>query len=331
MSAVRTLTALGAAFGQSIPELARSASRPRDDAFADGEHPDRACARGAARSSVFVADVGQAGRFVGLGSNARPVALGRAAVVDLTGAATHTIALAAGAYETDQRRLLAFLDVLANEIERGALGSEGEETPDSTPAPRGRPHCSRCWPSATTERAATRRRRPNGHAAWRPLWTCNAEDTEFISLCALLHDIGKISTPDHVLLKPSPLELDEWDIMRDHAAAGARILSQIPSLQRCAIIVRAHHERFDGAGYPDGIFGSSHSVRSAGRGRRRCVPRDDQRAAVSSADRAAPGATGSARRPRIAVGSGCRRRDARHVLATRDRSSSHAHTHLSSA
>jgi putative nucleotidyltransferase with HDIG domain len=83
------------------------------------------------------------------------------------------------------------------------------------------------------------------------------EDTEFIALCALLHDIGKISTPDHILLKPSALALDEWDLMRDHAAAGARILNQIPSLQRCAIIVRAHHERFDGAGYPEGLAGTN--------------------------------------------------------------------------
>jgi putative nucleotidyltransferase with HDIG domain len=86
---------------------------------------------------------------------------------------------------------------------------------------------------------------------------CNLEATGFIALCALLHDIGKISTPEYVLLKPAPLATDEWDIMRDHAAAGARILTQIPSLQRCAIVVRAHHERYDGGGYPDGLYGSS--------------------------------------------------------------------------
>jgi hypothetical protein len=214
MSAVRTLTALGAALGQSIPELARSAADHVTMPSLMGNTQiepalevllDRLCL------SLTLA------KPVGLSTWAQRETprLGRAAVVDLTGAATHTIALAAGAYETDQRRLLAFLDVLANEIERSALGSDGEEIPDS-PGTEG-----------TT------------------------------ALLALLHDIGKISTPDHVLLKPAPLELDEWDIMRDHAAAGARILSQIPSLQRCAIIVRAHHERYDGAGYPDGIFGSS--------------------------------------------------------------------------
>jgi HD-GYP domain-containing protein (c-di-GMP phosphodiesterase class II) len=60
-----------------------------------------------------------------------------------------------------------------------------------------------------------------------------------------------------VLLKPGPLSETEWDIMRDHAAAGQRILSQIPSLARCAQIVRGHHERYDGRGYPDRLVGEN--------------------------------------------------------------------------
>jgi putative nucleotidyltransferase with HDIG domain len=86
---------------------------------------------------------------------------------------------------------------------------------------------------------------------------CTTDTAEFVELCALLHDIGKIATPDAVLLKPGPLDADEWEQMRDHSAAGQRILNQIPSLSRCAIVVRAHHERFDGAGYPDGLAGTS--------------------------------------------------------------------------
>jgi len=85
----------------------------------------------------------------------------------------------------------------------------------------------------------------------------NAETAEFVALCALLHDVGKIVTPDDVLLKPAPLSENEWTIMREHAAAGARILDRVPSLQRCALVVRAHHERFDGAGYPDGLSGNA--------------------------------------------------------------------------
>jgi putative nucleotidyltransferase with HDIG domain len=86
---------------------------------------------------------------------------------------------------------------------------------------------------------------------------CEPDRAEFIALCALLHDIGKIVTPDSVLLKPAPLTSDEWDLMRAHSAAGERILEQIPPLRACAVIVRAHHERFDGTGYPDRLAGAA--------------------------------------------------------------------------
>ena len=255
MSAVRTLTALGAALGQRIPELARLAvdhvTVPAIAGDPEIEQSlevllDRLCL------SLTLA------KPVGLGSWAERETpkLGRAAVVDLTSAATHTIASAASAYDSDQRRLLAFLDVLSREIERAALGNE-EGVADASPTTEAtsallamlaeRDYGTCCHSKATAEwarRLAT-------------AMSCDSDSTEFIAMCALLHDIGKISTPDHVLLKPSPLTASEWDIMRDHAAAGARILNQIPSLQRCAIIVRAHHERFDGAGYPDGLYGSS--------------------------------------------------------------------------
>jgi len=256
MSAVRTLTALGAALGQRIPELARLAvehvSVPAISGDPEIEQSlevllDRLCL------SLTLA------KPVGLASWAERESprLGRAAVVDLTSAATHTIAAASASYEADQRRLLAFLDVLSGEIERAALGGESDSDVSEAPATAGtaallamlseRDFGTCCHSKATSEwarRVAT-------------AMGCEPEGSEFIALCALLHDIGKISTPDHILLKPSPLDESEWDIMRDHAAAGARILNQIPSLQRCAIIVRAHHERFDGAGYPDGLFGVS--------------------------------------------------------------------------
>jgi HD-GYP domain-containing protein (c-di-GMP phosphodiesterase class II) len=83
------------------------------------------------------------------------------------------------------------------------------------------------------------------------------EQSEFIELCAVLHDIGKISTPEAILFKTSSLTAQEWEIMREHSAAGQRILNQIPSLARCASIVRAHHERWDGLGYPDGLAGET--------------------------------------------------------------------------
>jgi putative nucleotidyltransferase with HDIG domain len=82
------------------------------------------------------------------------------------------------------------------------------------------------------------------------------EARRLVSLAGTLHDIGKLATPKTILLKPGPLDEDEWSVMRDHSAAGARILEQVPSLRACVPIVRSHHERIDGLGYPDGLAGS---------------------------------------------------------------------------
>jgi putative nucleotidyltransferase with HDIG domain len=79
--------------------------------------------------------------------------------------------------------------------------------------------------------------------------------TEHITRAGVLHDIGKMGTPDAILLKPGPLVPEEWSIMLQHAAYGAEILSEIPSLAAYAPIVRAHHERIDGTGYPDALAG----------------------------------------------------------------------------
>jgi len=72
---------------------------------------------------------------------------------------------------------------------------------------------------------------------------------------ALLHDIGKIAVSDAILLKPAKLTAEEWHEMRKHPAAGEQILNRIPFLQAASVIVRHHHERFDGSGYPDGLKG----------------------------------------------------------------------------
>jgi hypothetical protein len=72
---------------------------------------------------------------------------------------------------------------------------------------------------------------------------------------ALMHDVGKIGVPDGVLLKPGDLTDEEWKLMRKHPALGYRILAQVPYLRPTARIVLAHHERWDGNGYPRGIGG----------------------------------------------------------------------------
>jgi putative two-component system response regulator len=73
----------------------------------------------------------------------------------------------------------------------------------------------------------------------------------------VVHDIGKIVVPDAVLLKRGPLTEEEWILMRTHAAAGERICSPLRSFQDVLPIIRHHHERQDGTGYPDGLSGSS--------------------------------------------------------------------------
>lgn len=72
---------------------------------------------------------------------------------------------------------------------------------------------------------------------------------------ALLHDIGKVGVPDSVLQKRGPLTDQEWELMRQHPAIGARILSGTETLAHLASAVKAEHERFDGNGYPDGLRG----------------------------------------------------------------------------
>lgn len=81
------------------------------------------------------------------------------------------------------------------------------------------------------------------------------EELRDLRLAATLHDIGKITTPDRILGKPSPLDQDEAEIMRRHAADGAAIVGHLanPWVLRG---VRSHHERMDGKGYPDGLQGS---------------------------------------------------------------------------
>jgi putative two-component system response regulator len=70
-----------------------------------------------------------------------------------------------------------------------------------------------------------------------------------------LHDVGKVAIPDHILFKPGPLTPEEWEIMKTHAERGERICSSMRSLAAVLPIIRHHHERWDGSGYPDGLKG----------------------------------------------------------------------------
>jgi len=72
---------------------------------------------------------------------------------------------------------------------------------------------------------------------------------------SLLHDIGKIGAPDHILKKPGKLTAEEYRVMMEHPARGDEVLAPIRWLAGARRGVRSHHERFDGAGYPDGLAG----------------------------------------------------------------------------
>ncbi len=71
----------------------------------------------------------------------------------------------------------------------------------------------------------------------------------------IVHDVGKVAVPDAILLKPGPLTSDEWAVMRQHAVIGERICSPLKSFRLAVPIIRHHHERFNGSGYPDGLKG----------------------------------------------------------------------------
>ena len=78
-------------------------------------------------------------------------------------------------------------------------------------------------------------------------------ELETLELAAKLHDVGKLAVPADILAKPGPLNDDEWAAMRLHPAEGARLVAPHVSSTEVLAIVRSHHERWDGAGYPEGL------------------------------------------------------------------------------
>ena len=86
-----------------------------------------------------------------------------------------------------------------------------------------------------------------------------AEEIGLLREAAPLHDVGKLAISDTILLKPGKLTAQEYEVMKTHAALGARLLSgsRSPVLQMAAVIAATHHERWDGAGYPAGLAGEA--------------------------------------------------------------------------
>jgi putative two-component system response regulator len=82
-----------------------------------------------------------------------------------------------------------------------------------------------------------------------------ASDLVSLQRGGFLHDIGKVGIPDHILFKPGPLSPEEWAVMREHTVRGERICQKMRSLADTLPIIRHHHERWNGTGYPDGLQG----------------------------------------------------------------------------
>ncbi len=92
-------------------------------------------------------------------------------------------------------------------------------------------------------------------AAFGKALTLDAEEQDVVVRASELHDIGKIAIPDEVLHKGDELTPEEWELMRKHTLIGERVLDAAPALGPVASVVRSTHERWDGDGYPDGLFG----------------------------------------------------------------------------
>ena len=73
---------------------------------------------------------------------------------------------------------------------------------------------------------------------------------------AYLHDVGKVGIPDQILMKPGKLTAEEWEIMKTHPMRGVEICRHLKTLDPVIPIIRHHHERWDGSGYPDGLAGA---------------------------------------------------------------------------
>ncbi|MBU0720628.1 response regulator [bacterium] len=84
---------------------------------------------------------------------------------------------------------------------------------------------------------------------------CTLEQCDLIYRAGILHDIGKVVTPDAILLKPGNLDENEYKLIQGHVTAGTQMLAKIPMYKELVTIILSHHERYDGNGYPQGLQG----------------------------------------------------------------------------
>ena len=91
----------------------------------------------------------------------------------------------------------------------------------------------------------------------------SADEIWQVSVAGQLHDLGKIAVRDSILFKPGKLTPEEMELMKKHCSVGHEIVRQFSNLEKVAALVRAHHERYDGKGYPDGVGGNALPIGAA--------------------------------------------------------------------
>lgn len=84
-------------------------------------------------------------------------------------------------------------------------------------------------------------------------------EANILNIASSFHDIGKIGIPDHILFKPSKLDEAEWEIMKQHSEIGEKIMvgTELDGSQQAALLIRHHHEHYNGTGYPDKLSGEN--------------------------------------------------------------------------
>ncbi len=109
---------------------------------------------------------------------------------------------------------------------------------------------------AKDQTATSRIRRVQVHAAGLArVVGMSPADVQGVRTAALLHDIGKLAVPEHILSKPGPLTAEEFQRMKVHPQVGAEIIATVPFPYPVAPVIHGHHERWDGKGYPAGLKG----------------------------------------------------------------------------
>ena len=88
------------------------------------------------------------------------------------------------------------------------------------------------------------------------------QESRSLRVAGLLHDVGKIGIPDQLLLKPGPLTKEEYEVIKQHSGVGELIIDEIPNLRGMRDDIAAHHERYDGQGYPRGLVGEEIPLRA---------------------------------------------------------------------